>query len=96
MKTDKRSEYLTRSGILSVLSDDEVARVSTAETAASLSEGEEYLDLEHLEQGVRRAKRGAPADLGNVLTKSAVERDTWNRILTKLAPKGTGVAQSSR
>jgi hypothetical protein len=31
---------------LKLLSDDDIARVSTAETAASLAEGDEYVDLD--------------------------------------------------
>ena len=44
----QRSQYVTRDSILKLLSDDEVASVSTAETAARLTDGDEYLDLEHL------------------------------------------------
>lgn len=49
----QRREYVTRDRILKLPSDDEVASVTTAETAAHLSDGDEYLDLEQLNQGVR-------------------------------------------
>jgi hypothetical protein len=45
MKNEKRTEYLTRAGLMKLLSDDEAARVSMAETAARLGDGEEYVDL---------------------------------------------------
>jgi hypothetical protein len=37
------------------LSNDEIAKASTAESASVLTEGAEYLDLEHLNRGVQRA-----------------------------------------
>jgi predicted transcriptional regulator len=84
MKTDARTEYLTRDSILKLLSDEEVAKVSMAETAVRLLEGDEYLDLEQLEQGVRRAG-GAATPMGRVLPKNAVHANTWNKILMVLA-----------
>jgi hypothetical protein len=71
---------------MKLLSDEEVARVSTAETGTRLSEGEEYLDLEHLDQGVRRAKLGTSMPIGRALPKSAVRDVTWVQILTLLTP----------
>jgi hypothetical protein len=85
MKIDERTAYLTRDGILKLLSDDEVARVSTAEVAARLSDGDEYLDLGHLDLGVRRAL-GTNAPMGRVLPRKAVHEKTWGKILTQLAP----------
>ena len=84
MKTDKRTDYVSREAILKLLSDDEVARVSTAETAVRLADGEEYLDLEHLEQGVRRAL-GITVPMGRVLPRRALHDDTWAKILAQLA-----------
>jgi len=54
MNNDLRTETVTRDNVLKLLSDDEVASVSTAETAPRLLDGEEYLDLEHLDRGVQR------------------------------------------
>lgn len=84
MKNPKRTDYLTRDSILKLLSDDEVASVSTAETAVNLSEGDEYLDLEQLDRGVQQANGAAPA-MGRVLPKKAVHENTWSKLLTKLA-----------
>jgi hypothetical protein len=84
MKTDDRKTYVTREAILQLLSDEEVATVSTAETAPRLSAGEEYVDLEHLDDGVRRAG-GSIAPMGRLLPKKAVQDATWAQILTKLS-----------
>lgn len=67
-----------------LLSDDEVARVCTAETAARPFEGEEYLDLDALDQGVRSALGTLP-NMSRLLFRSAVSRGTWNKILDQLA-----------
>jgi hypothetical protein len=83
MNTDKRTSYVTRDSILKLLSDDEIARVSTAETAAHLTNGDEYLDLEKLDQGVRHAN-GTPTPMGRVLPRKSVHAQTWSKILTHL------------
>ena len=72
-----------RKAILGVLSDDEVASVSTAEAAAALSDGEEYIDLQALDQGVRRARNTA-VTMGQLLPRRAVHEATWNKILIQL------------
>jgi hypothetical protein len=83
---------LGRKAVLGLLSDDEVASVSTAEAAAGLADGEEYIDLQALDQGVRRA-RNAAVTMGQVLPRRAVHEGTWNKILIQLtmgvgAPSG--------
>ncbi len=88
MKNDKRSDYVTRDNILKALSDDEVAHVSTAETAAQLSDGDEYLDLEQLNRGVQRALQ-TTTPMGRVLPRKAVHETTWKKILEQLAASGT-------
>jgi hypothetical protein len=86
MTDAKRAEQVTRDTILNLLSDEENAKVSTAEAASRLAEGEEYLDLEHLDQGVQRAKPAtAKATMGHVLPRSAVRDETWNELLAQLA-----------
>ncbi len=84
LKNDKQTEYATRDSILQLLSDDEVARVSTAETAARLADGDEDLDLKQLDQGVRHAQ-GTATPMGRVLPRKAVHANTWSKILTQLA-----------
>lgn len=88
MKSDVRTDYVTRDSILKLLSDDEVAKVSTAETADRLMAGDEYLDLEQLEQGVQRAG-GKATPMGRVLPRKAVHENTWNKILALLATRST-------
>ncbi|MBP9114566.1 MAG: hypothetical protein KBF88_17245 [Polyangiaceae bacterium] len=79
----KMAEYVTRDRILKLLSDDEVAKVSTAETALHLSEGDEYIDLCRLDQGVSYAD-GIAIPIRNVLPRKAVLAETWLNILTQL------------
>jgi hypothetical protein len=87
-KSDERASYLTRDAVLKLLSDAEVGRVSTAETAASLAAGDEYLDLEGLDHGIQRAA-GAPLPMGRVLPRKAVHADTWSKIVALLTtPRG--------
>lgn len=83
MNSDKRTDYRTRDRILKLLSDEEVARVSSAETAARLSDGDEYLDLEQLDQGVLRAG-GVAAKMGQVLPRKSVAGATWDKIVAQL------------
>jgi hypothetical protein len=91
MKTDMRSENTVRETILKLLSDEEVARVSTAETAVRLPDGDEYLDLEHPAHGVQRAS-GTALPMGSVLPKMAVHESTWSKILAQLEPSRAPVA----
>ena len=85
MTDTKRTEQVTRDAILNLLTDEETARVSTAEVATRLTEGAEYLDLEHLDQGVQRAKVATAVKMGHVLPRSAVSAETWRKILAQLA-----------
>jgi hypothetical protein len=80
MNSHKRIDYLTRDGVLKLLSDDEAASVSNAESAEELDEGDEYLDLEHLDEGVRKAD-GLIVIMGRVLPRKAVHEITWSKIL---------------
>lgn len=81
---DDRNRYLTRDRVLNLISDDEIARVSTAESGPRLENGEEYLDLEALERGVQRAfSPDTPMD--RVLPRKAVGEQTWGKILRELA-----------
>jgi hypothetical protein len=85
MDLRKQDQYITRDTILKLLSDEETARVSTAETGQRLADGEEYLDLQHLEKGVIHAY-SAPTPMKQILPKNAVSKETWSKILTHLAP----------
>ena len=84
MTRDKRSEYELRESILKLLSDAEIAKVSTSESAPVLAEGDEYLDLEKLGDGVSKAD-GDPVPTGRVLMRAAVRPATWKEIMSELA-----------
>ena len=94
MKTDeakmnaqaKRARLVSRDAILSLLSDEEAARVSSAEGRNDLAMGDEYIDLQHLDQGVQQAF-GPTKHEGNLLPKNSVHATTWQKIQTQmLAP----------
>jgi hypothetical protein len=78
----------TRDAILKLLSDEEVARVSTRETASQLVEGDEYVDLSHPEQGVHRVQATTKVPMGDVLSRSAVHEDTWKKIVAHAGRQG--------
>jgi hypothetical protein len=82
-----------RDGILNLLSDDEVARVSTAETPPRLLDGDEYIDLGQLEKGVRRAD-GTATPMGRVLPRKAVHELTWSKIVAHLGGPPTSTGQA--
>lgn len=87
MSSPQKMAYLTRARLLALLNDDEIASVSTAETEKRLADGDEYLDLEHLERGVCRA-RGASPSPGTVLPRKSISPSTWTKIVASLAPSG--------
>ncbi|HTR79107.1 MAG TPA: hypothetical protein VMH39_13400 [Gemmatimonadaceae bacterium] len=79
----KRS-YATRESILKLLSNEETARVSTREGARALVEGDEFIDLEHPEHGVRRVQATTKPMMDQVLPRSAVRDETWAKIVKLL------------
>lgn len=88
MNNEKRSEYFTRDGIMALLSDDEIAKVTAAESATSLADGDEYIDLEQLDQGVRTVVGGAiPLTVGRAIAKKAVQGRTWDKVVAQLASR---------
>ncbi len=87
MSNDNRSTYELRDDILKLLSNAELAKVSTAEIAPSLADGDEYVDLEKLDEGVSRAD-GEPVPVGRVLTRNSVTAATWSHILSELTKRG--------
>jgi hypothetical protein len=91
MKNDARTSYVLRDTILNLLSDHEVASVSTAETGVSLADGDEYVDLEQLDRGVTQA-HGKTTPMGRVLPRKSVREETWSLILTQLSRPSVGAA----
>ncbi len=83
MEKETRNDYLTRDKVLKLLTDDEVAHVTTAETKDHLADGDEFLDMEHLSLGVQRAP-GAKVAMGLVLPRKAVHEKTWDKILHEI------------
>ena len=85
MDNEKRSEYFTRDSIMELLSDDEIAKVTATESAAALVDGDEYIDLEQLDQGVRTVMGSAAGiAVGRVVAKKAVQERTWSKVVTQL------------
>jgi hypothetical protein len=93
MNSVTKTEHITREKILMLLSDDEVASVCTAETAARPLEGEEYLDMDDLDQGVRSALGTSPP-MSRLLMRRAVHQKTWDTILKQLATLRTAPSPS--
>lgn len=82
MNIDQRIRHRTREEILSLLSENELGLVSSAEQRR-IPEDNEYLDLEHLERGVLRAGPNTPGT--QALPRAAVSDATWIKILSVLA-----------
>lgn len=81
----RRAEFVTRDEILELLSDDEIARVSTREAGSALVPGDEYVDLKHLKNGVRRMTAETRVKTSDVLPRGAVNDETWSAIRALLA-----------
>ena len=91
MNQTQQTQLVAREAIMKLLSPEELARVCTAEAQPALITGEDYLDLMHLERGIRRARpylgaRGS-APMAQVLPKSAVDKATWTKIVAQLPPR---------
>jgi hypothetical protein len=85
MSPDQRKkDLITREAILALLSDAEVAKVSRAEDAPRLIEGDEYVDLEDLAAGVRQVHEKSPR-AAHLLPRSAVSDSTWQKVVRALA-----------
>jgi hypothetical protein len=78
-------QHATRDAIWSLLSEQDVGRVSRREGGSVLIEGDEYLDLEHVHEGVRRKHTRGPT-AGDVLPRNALEAATWSKICARLVP----------
>jgi hypothetical protein len=81
----KPAELVTRDNILSILSDEEVARVRMPAAPAVLADGEEFIDLTHIELGVQRAGKSDPME--DVLPRKALHENTWRKIVTNLTAR---------
>jgi hypothetical protein len=85
MTTPATKNVLKRDEILKLLTDAEVAKVSTAEGAPRLIEGDEYIDLEDLDSGVQLVQATPRTAPGRALPRSAVSDATWAKIVHAVA-----------
>jgi hypothetical protein len=85
MTTDLKKNALNREAILKLLTDAEISKVSSAEAAPRLVEGDEYIDLEDLESGVQLVQAVPRTAPGRALPRSAVADATWAKIVKAVA-----------
>jgi hypothetical protein len=85
MNTKSKVDLLTRDAILGLLTDAEVAKVSNAEDAPSLIEGDHYIDLLDLEAGIQEVQSTARTAPGHALPQSAVSDASWTKIIRAIA-----------
>lgn len=81
---DRNMQYINRDAILKILSDNEVTKVSKEEEPTELVDGDEYIDLDHLEKGVQQVHQYLKQNTENVIPRSAVSEETWSKIIKKL------------
>jgi hypothetical protein len=81
---DSKRSYATRESIMKLLSDEETAKVSMREDKTKLVEGDEFIDLEHPEHGVRLVQATTEPMMDQVLPRSAVRDETWAKIIKHL------------
>jgi hypothetical protein len=85
MNKQGTKSILKREAIIKLLTDAEVAKVSTAEDAPRLVEGDEYVDLEDLDSGVQLVQATPRTAPGHALPRSAVSEATWAKIVKAVA-----------
>lgn len=79
--------------IIALLSDDDIASVDRHSAAAEHSDVDEYVDLEQVDQGVRRGL-GPPRPICRVVPRKAVHDATWTKIIACLGADRAQVASS--
>jgi hypothetical protein len=87
MSEAKRANYLSRDAIMNLMSNDEIAKVSSVEASTGLKTGDEYVDLENLDKGIQRASVAASVNLKHAVPRGAVSSETWSRIMAELATR---------
>jgi hypothetical protein len=85
MTTDAKKNAITRETIINLLTDVEVAKVSSAEDAPRLIEGDEYIDLEDPAAGVQLVQAAPRTPPGQALPRSAVSEATWSKVVRAVA-----------
>jgi CBS domain-containing protein len=74
-----------RALVIGLLTDAEVAKVSSAEQTDRLVDGDEYVDLTNLDAGVRQMHATSAVEPGHVLPRSAVSDASWAKIVRIVA-----------
>ena len=72
--------------MLKLLFDNEFFAVSAAETDATLSVGDVFIDLNIFDLGVQKSPR-SHTPMGHVLPRKAVHPNTWKKIVAQLPSK---------
>lgn len=85
MKETSGAGYALREAILGMLSDEEVAKVSTAEATSVMGAGQEFIDLGNLGRGIQRVNAATTVKMANVLPRKAVSAETWPKLVDYLA-----------
>jgi hypothetical protein len=80
MNHQEQTDCGTPDQVLKLLSDDEVARISTWKVAPPLADGDEYIDLAAPNNGVRSVHGAMQLTMGRVLSRKAVSAATWAKI----------------
>jgi hypothetical protein len=84
MTSSTKVQLETKNSILKLLSDSEVSKLSTEESATTLMDGDEYLDLDQLAQGVQTS-RGTTQPMGSLMPRKAVHASSWTKIVELLS-----------
>lgn len=79
MKYPAKTDSDNRESVLKLLSNDEVARLST-EGIPPLADGDDYIDFAAPENGVRTVHKAMQLTAGQVLPRTAVSAETWAKI----------------
>jgi hypothetical protein len=85
MSAKSKVDLMTRDAILGLLTDAEVAKVSNAEDAPTLIEGDLYVDLLDLEAGVQEVQATPRTAPSHALPRSAVSDASWAKIVRAIA-----------
>jgi hypothetical protein len=85
MANDSKQNAHRRETILRLLSAAEVAKVSRAEDAPALIEGDQYVDLTNPGAGIQLVQALSRTPPGHALPRSAVSEATWSKIVQVIA-----------
>lgn len=85
MANTASSQQSAKDGILMLLSDAEIGKVSMSETKKSLKPGDQFVDLDNLGAGVQAADAsGGVSHLSSIIPRSAVDAKTWEKVVAQM------------